>query len=362
MGVGLFQSLILGTVLLIYPGADKYISKLTGVTLLFTSLIIASELFDLYDYEQVFGGLLEITILVDLLLIVLIWWISLFILGKKDRFYKRDFWHLLPFIIGLIWINSTLGGEATSEPGTFSHISDVIGLFVAYKTLIWVIYMGSSIIIYFSYRFNETSLAYYTKRTFFNRLVWPFVIISFISFFSFWLMFFGIRLPLDSDYIAVILTVGFVYYLSFSILYEPGLFLVIRTRSRFFKYRKSTLPPEQSIVLQDQLLQLLEKEKPFLDHKLSLPELAQKLRISPNLLSQLINERLGKSFHGLLNEYRLREVKSKLRDSHEDKKTLLALAFEAGFQSKASFNRIFKQSEGLTPSEYKRKYRSQPTF
>ena len=101
---------------------------------------------------------------------------------------------------------------------------------------------------------------------------------------------------------------------------------------------------------------VLEQEALFKDPDLTLASLAQHLSLAPNVVSQLINTGLGQSFSDLVNGYRLREVKRRLLTEDAQRLTLLALALDAGFNSKATFNRVFKEKEGITPKEYQKKY------
>ena len=78
------------------------------------------------------------------------------------------------------------------------------------------------------------------------------------------------------------------------------------------------------------------------------------LSVSRQNISQTINEVLGKNFYQLVNEYRVEEFKSLLQNAKWKKDTLLTLAMEAGFNSKSSFNRIFKEITGQTPSQYQK--------
>ncbi len=95
-----------------------------------------------------------------------------------------------------------------------------------------------------------------------------------------------------------------------------------------------------------------EKEKPFLDGKLSLSEVAQHMNISVNHLSQVINEQLRMTFFDFVNSYRVDEVKARLSSPDVKNFTLLGIAYDSGFNSKSSFNSIFKKFTGLTPSQF----------
>jgi len=111
---------------------------------------------------------------------------------------------------------------------------------------------------------------------------------------------------------------------------------------------------EQVEVLKDKVIKLLEEEKIHLSENLSLGEMAFQVGVTDKKLSELLNKHLNTNFYNLVNEYRVGEVKKRLCDESSSKYTLLAIAFESGFQSKASFNRIFKQKTGLSPAEYRK--------
>ncbi|MET4074361.1 AraC family transcriptional regulator [Hymenobacter sp. UYCo722] len=99
----------------------------------------------------------------------------------------------------------------------------------------------------------------------------------------------------------------------------------------------------------------LEQESLYKDPDLTLARLAQHLDLAPNAVSQLLNAGLGQSFSDVVNGYRLDEVKRRLLTADAQRLTLLALAFDAGFNSKSTFNRVFKEKLGITPKEYQKK-------
>ncbi|WP_460615208.1 helix-turn-helix domain-containing protein [Hymenobacter seoulensis] len=103
------------------------------------------------------------------------------------------------------------------------------------------------------------------------------------------------------------------------------------------------------------LVSALEQEQLFKDPDLTLTSLARHLQLTPAVVSQLINAGLGQSFSDLVNGYRLEEVKRRLLTADAQRLTLLALALEAGFNSKATFNRVFKEKVGITPKEYQKR-------
>lgn len=104
--------------------------------------------------------------------------------------------------------------------------------------------------------------------------------------------------------------------------------------------------------LNEKLIKYMLKEKPYLNPELTLPELATNLEFSRNQLSGIINQVHKKNFYEFVNEYRVDEVKRLMNDPANKHLKMISLAYDAGFNSKASFYRIFKQLTKMTPSEY----------
>ncbi|MCE6991904.1 AraC family transcriptional regulator [Dyadobacter sp. CY323] len=86
--------------------------------------------------------------------------------------------------------------------------------------------------------------------------------------------------------------------------------------------------------------------------KLTLEDVAAKLRLPSRYVSYLINTHCASNFNSFVNGFRVEEVIRKLGDPKERHKTVLALAFEAGFNSKSTFNQVFRQHTGKSPSQY----------
>jgi AraC-like DNA-binding protein len=118
------------------------------------------------------------------------------------------------------------------------------------------------------------------------------------------------------------------------------------------KYQKSSLSEETAAKLHEQLTQLMVTEKLFTNPELNLTELAERLDVHPNILSQVINSFENKTFYDYINGLRIEEFKNLVADPRNQQYTFLSLAFDCGFNSKTAFNRNFKKSTGLSPSEY----------
>ncbi len=112
-------------------------------------------------------------------------------------------------------------------------------------------------------------------------------------------------------------------------------------------------------VLKGKLEHLFLNEKLFEDESITLNTVARKMALSEKKLSELINNHLDSNFYEYVNRFRIESFKQRVKSGEADSLTLLAIAFESGFNSKATFNRIFKQSTGLTPSQFKKQIDSE---
>ena len=119
------------------------------------------------------------------------------------------------------------------------------------------------------------------------------------------------------------------------------------------RYGKSGLSDARADDIMQRLLDLMTREHPYRDSDLTLPRLAERLEASPHNLSEVINTRTGMNFFDFINSYRVEQVKRDLADPGKQQYKVLSLAFDAGFNSKTSFNTIFKKFTGMTPSSYR---------
>lgn len=99
----------------------------------------------------------------------------------------------------------------------------------------------------------------------------------------------------------------------------------------------------------------MQRHRPYLDPSLTLKTLAHQLGWPPDQLSRLINGAFDQNFNDYINGYRVKAVQAAMRDPALAHLSLLGLALECGFNSKATFNRVFKQHTGLTPSAWRKR-------
>jgi AraC-like DNA-binding protein len=114
--------------------------------------------------------------------------------------------------------------------------------------------------------------------------------------------------------------------------------------------------PEQDEFLykiNQRLKVMMDEKKPYLNPDLSLQDLATMLDVSRHQLSAVINNYSKVNFYEFVNTYRVEEVKRLMKNKENQKDKIMSLAYDAGFNSNASFYRIFKNTTGQTPTQYK---------
>jgi AraC-like DNA-binding protein len=122
--------------------------------------------------------------------------------------------------------------------------------------------------------------------------------------------------------------------------------------------QKDALADKEQVLMQ-RLHQLIEVDRVHLDPDLKFGAFVKRMGVPERTVRMLINHRLGHDhFRAFLNVYRMQEARRLLCDPKRAGDKLVAIAFDSGFASLASFNRIFQSSEGRAPSQYRAEVRN----
>ena len=119
-------------------------------------------------------------------------------------------------------------------------------------------------------------------------------------------------------------------------------------------YQKSGLKNEDAIEYAERIRHLMQEEKLWLNSEVNLKEISQRSGIKQHYITQVLNEQLKKNLYTFVNEFRANEVIRLFKDNNYNNWSITAIAFEAGFNSKSSFNTFFKKYTGKTPSEFRK--------
>lgn len=160
----------------------------------------------------------------------------------------------------------------------------------------------------------------------------------------------------------------FIYWICYQALNQPAIFSqldlkavknLVRTNAKIekkqiAKYQRSGLSQQAISTLENKLTTLMSVQEPFLNPQLKLNDLAQLLEVSSHHLSQILNDSLKQNFYEFINAYRVEKAKKNLLAPSKQHYTIEAIAFESGFQSKSTFNTVFKKKMGYTPSRWRK--------
>ncbi|MES2110994.1 MAG: ABC transporter permease [Bacteroidota bacterium] len=274
----------------------------------------------------------------------LIFFYVLKITVPEYKFRLKDLLHFSPLLLGLtVW-----AAEATYQTSTF-HWIEVILQMLAFISISIYLYLCHTAIEHF-YRQLKFSGGdrYRSELRWLHNLVKGFGVLSLLimSVAAACYFYYGGQSAIDA------------YYPLFFGVMTIWITATVHLRSEAGATAEpsSFLKPSLSIELKRKSALLksgLKANAYYLDPELTLASLAEKLDLTVHELSRIINSVFKKSFNDFINEYRVADVIRKMQDPAYDHITLLGIAYESGFNSKTSFNRIFKQMTGKNPGEYK---------
>lgn len=119
------------------------------------------------------------------------------------------------------------------------------------------------------------------------------------------------------------------------------------------RYERSGLGDREAEKLKESLLRVMDEERPWKDSELTLADLAERLDTTPHKISEVLNSEIGRTFYDFVNGYRVREVQRRIEAGEARTLKMLALALDAGFASKSTFNEAFKKHTRQTPSGFR---------
>ena len=319
------------------------------IILFIMSLMLLDEILDESNLVDTYPILIDVTIAAELL----IWPFLLFYIesvsDQRNEYQWKDLLYFMPFAIAILWQvlfipPPNTDASATLPNGVFPEvfILVVFKMLAALSFLTYILWLLSRRLKQFSLFFSKNKKARFLQKVrqailFLNALV----LLMYISFFS---NYFGLSLPGEADRIGSLLITGVFYFFGVLIFKNPQIF----QEENYSQSVKNSLAGREKQLI-EKLLNLFEETKPYLNEKLTVKDAANRLNLSSQQLSYLINRRLGITFLDFVNTYRVRSFKENIHNDESIRKTLLEVALESGFSGKASFNRIFKDHTGFSP-------------
>lgn len=358
-----------------------YANRFLGAMMFLYSIILTQMLLTDLKVDRKFPHLMIIPIGISLLMGPLHYLYARSLVWSLHKIKKVDWLHFIPFALYEVMIVPEFF-KPSQELATEMQKIYVEGLPIKYFIFNWLVlfqiltYMILTVFIIKRYSIsikNIFSTIEKVKLDWLRNITYMGILVVTIFFIENIFLLAGINLShffnLTSLLFAVFIYVmGYLGLLKSEIFAEPRVAKSISelpalayqdplaTGAAHPKYEKSGLSPEKAKKYLTDLLKLMQDEKPYTDSELTLSQLADRLGISPHNLSEILNTQLKQNFFDFINHYRVEEVKKALIDPKQQHLTLLAIGFEAGFNSKTAFNTIFKKCVKMTPSEYRAQF------
>lgn len=304
-----------------------------------------------------------------------IYFLFLSLTNRSFRFKKSHLWHFLPALLEICSTLTAFGYDIVYQHwllklpleghfGTRGKLIDeglpIIGDLFSIGTYFSIFaYTLYTIRLYRKYRTyldnhfaNLENINYHWLRNLLYAIIFGIGIwmtFNVVEYFS------GQQLSYIQDWYSYFCWGIIIYYVSIE-----GYYQQFHTKPKNLAFQADAVPlPSTSTTaeppaFQSELQLFMQLQKPFLDADLSLSKLADALNTTTASLSKTINEVFDQNFNEFINSYRVEEVKQKLMDKQYEHLSILGIAFDCGFKSKATFNRAFRKHTGLSPTEYKK--------
>lgn len=275
-----------------------------------------------------------------------------------QKLYKSDFIHFIPYLalstIHLIFFTNTpMKASGLMFDDIFSVFS-LVKITALFISLLFYSFKVVNIILKHQKKLPDTYSFSSTKIT----LAWlkyiSFVfILTYYSLIIFFLIDLNMGFEFSSHYIPALGLTLISFSLSYYGLVQPSLELK-ETKTDNLNKKDPLNDLENMEILVLKLTDKIKDDYIFLNPELTIQELADQVKIPRNHVTKVINEGLDRNFFTFINEFRVDEAKKRLADSSYFQETVLSIGLDSGFNSKSSFNALFKQYTGLTPSEYRK--------
>ncbi|WP_378180920.1 helix-turn-helix domain-containing protein [Aquimarina sp. SS2-1] len=275
---------------------------------------------------------------------------------RKNPFSYKELWHYAPALVYNIFVAVVFilpSDEILQKRELSGESFRYVLLFIATGLLFNITYLILSFRIFLQFKKEvQNELSYHIKSQFFMNFLVAIALcmLCWCAMFINWMLDYELfdRISWQVIWISIALIILFIAFYGMK---EPDLFK-ISSLMPSKKYAQSKLSYQELEGLKSKLEQLMEEKKPYLNRKLLKSELAEMLGVSNPEIARLLNERIGMNFFEYINYYRIKEFIQLAKTGKAKNMTFFGLAQEAGFNSKTTFNKSFKDLMGTTPKEY----------
>ncbi|MBX9808173.1 MAG: helix-turn-helix domain-containing protein [Flavobacteriaceae bacterium] len=287
-----------------------------------------------------------------------VYFFTLSTLKPEFRFKRIHLLHLLPFLINFIeflpYYFNTTAFKLSNYENLMAHGSVIMPMHYLLKTFSVLAYFVAQLFLFMKYQINKLQINksnQYQVSWFILYFGCQFIL-TFTSLFD---HFSGFHLFGDPYRFIIKMTAIFLYCIMIGLLFFPRILYgnavaAIEIKEKYSHSKLSNTAKET--ILNNLNIYMKGEDKPFLSEKIAMAEIAKKLNVSTQQISQVINEKTNLNFNDFVNGYRIEEAKLMLISNDYSKLTIDAIAQKSGFHSKSAFYVAFKKHTGNTPKEF----------
>ena len=352
------QCFIIVAILLIGTKGNRAQKKWLAVILVVIGLLSLNFLYEYFQWYAHIPHLIWVATPLWFLLGPALYFFSRNAVHKNGKWHLYDYLHLFPFIVAVVYIGRFYLLRGESKISTLEYFYQTYGsepdyfLYAFLSSLL--IYSAYSLYLFNRY-FWEVGKEY--SDTLIYQMKWIRILLAgFLVFFALslgynFLLLYDYEYYIQVDYLTYLVLSLFIQALGFAAILKPDAFFA--TPVNFNRNKAENAKSDEDLkALFSQVKNYMENEKPYVNPELRLSDLSYKINIPAHKLSQIINTVANQNFFEFVNSYRVREVKRRLHKTEFEHLSLEGIAKECGFNSSASFYRVFKQHTRMTPGQF----------
>jgi len=355
--LGVAQALLLALVLLTIQRGNRTANRILAAFVVSISISVSASILSNIHYFQIYPHLSRINHPFDFLGGPLLFLYIRALTSRNSALGKKTLLHFVPAVAVALYLTpyylQSWDFKHSSLPlANWYYVRSALVIAQVLVYLVLIILM----LVRYSQRVKKQSTPAERSVLFHVR----FLVISFLALWVIGILRYGFDLRY-SDYmrrtvwVLPLAVTVILYALAYFGLRKSEVLIAVDELPPDKKYERSTLTPERSQRYLRKLQHAMEPEKVYTDGNLTLQKLATKLSIPVQHLSQVVNEQLNQNILDFINTHRVDEAKRRLLDPARKHLSILAIAEEVGFNSKSSFNAVFKKHANITPSEFRKR-------
>jgi len=351
-----FQSIFL---LLLFAWSKDQRERINGYFIVLAAVLLIGLSGRILYLSEIFGRNTRLIALSEFATLLFGSTIYLFVRSSllHRPFSSRDLWHYLPAVfynLSMIAFAILPSDELMKQrflSGTFYRF---VVFFVGFGLLFNITYWGLSMRLFLRFRRSLKDEVSYTVKSRFFLLFLLAVGACLLAWLTVYLVsiFNGEFIPRSTTQFIWLCLSLLILFLAYYGIRQPDLYRVPVVQTTPTKYAQSRLSTADLNKLKTRLDQLMLDKKPYLNRKLLKAELAELLGVSSPELARLLNENIGMNFFEYVNYFRIKEFVALAKTERARELTLFGLAQEAGFNSKTTFNKAFRDFMGTSPGAY----------